>query len=163
MQQRSFGLVAEGLEKHSSVWSETLLTRAHHISHILCAISSKGNLQYLLSLEADLSDAPQDEVDGADESVAAASSDKEGEAGACELGIQYPRLQSIYSGKLNKQSIQVHIMYNIILNSMISLMTSHMKCRYRAGKVMLVQQTALYTITLLRHSGTGAMAAGSTR
>jgi hypothetical protein len=71
------------------------------------------------SLEADLADAAQEEEgDGAEESVAASAVDKEGEAGACELGIRYPTLQSIYAGKSNKQSIQVYDInlksYNII-------------------------------------------------
>jgi hypothetical protein len=35
-------------------------------------------------------------------SVAGSSIDKEGEAGACELGIRKPTLQAIYAGKLNK-------------------------------------------------------------
>ncbi len=57
------------------------------------------------------------------------SIDKEGEAGACELGIRYPTLQAIYAGKINKQSIQVistyDIIYNIICSYMISLLISH--------------------------------------
>ncbi len=53
---------------------------------VLWAHSSEGHLQYLLSLEADLADAAQDEGDGTDESVAATSNEKGGEAGACELG-----------------------------------------------------------------------------
>ena len=55
-----------------------------------------------------------DAVDCAEEPVSASTVDKEGEAGACELGIRYPTLQSIYAGKLTKQSIQVNIMYDII-------------------------------------------------
>ncbi len=49
--------------------------------------SSHGGLQYLLSLQADLADTAQGEGDGADESVASASIDNEGEASACVLGI----------------------------------------------------------------------------
>ena len=106
---------------------------------VLWAHSREGHLQYLRSLEADLADAAQDEGDVAEESVAASSIDKEGEAGACELGIRYPTLQSIYAGKLNKQSIQVNIIYDIIDLFMISLMISHMICRFRAEKPMLEQ------------------------
>ena len=84
---------------------------------VLRAHSREGHLQYLQSLEADLADAAQEEGDGAEESVAASAIDKEGEAGACELGIRYPTLQSIYAGKLNKQSIQVYIIYDIIYYS----------------------------------------------
>ena len=65
------------------------------------------------SLEADLADAAQEEDDDAQESAVASAVDKEGEAGACELGIRYPTLQCIYAGKSNKQSIQVNIMYDI--------------------------------------------------
>jgi hypothetical protein len=81
---------------------------------VLRAHSREGHLQYLWSLEADLADAAQEEGDGAEESVTASSIDREGEAGACELGIRYPTLQSIYAGKQNKQSIQVIIIYDII-------------------------------------------------
>ena len=81
---------------------------------VLRAHAREGHLQYLRSLEADLADAEQDEGDDAGESVPASSIDKEGEAGACELGIRYPTLQSIYAGKLNKQSIQANIIYDII-------------------------------------------------
>jgi hypothetical protein len=81
---------------------------------VLRAHSREGHLQYLRSLEADLADAAQEEEgDGAKKSVAASAVDGEGNAGACELGIQYPTLQSIYVGKSNKQSIQV---YDIISN-----------------------------------------------
>ena len=101
---------------------------------VLRAHSREGHLQYLRSLEADLADAAQDEGEVAEESVAASTIDKEGEAGSCELGIRYPTLQSIYAGKLNKQSIQVHIIYDII---MISLLISHMIYRCREEKPML--------------------------
>ncbi len=63
--------------------------------------------QYFRSLEANLADAEQDEGDDAGQSVPASSIDKEGEAGASELGTRYPTLQSIYAGKLNKQSIHI--------------------------------------------------------
>ena len=105
---------------------------------VLRAHSREGHLQYLRSLEADLADTVQDEGDSAGESVSASSVDKEGEAGACELGIRYPTLQSIYAGKFNKQSIQVQIICDIIDIYMISLMISYMKCRCRARKLMLV-------------------------
>ena len=81
---------------------------------VLRAHSREGHLQYLQSLEADLADAAQDEDEGAEESVSASTVDKECEAVACELGIRYPTLQSIYAGKMNKQSIQVYIMYDIL-------------------------------------------------
>ncbi len=81
---------------------------------VLRAHASKGHLQYLLSLEADLADAEQDQGDDTGESVPASSIDKEGEAGACKVGIRYRTLQSIYAGKLNKQSIQANIIYDII-------------------------------------------------
>ena len=81
---------------------------------VLRAHSREGHLQYLRSLEADLADAAQEEGDGAEESVAASAVDKECEAVACELGIRYPTLQSIYAGKLNKQSIQVNIIHDIM-------------------------------------------------
>ena len=104
---------------------------------VLRAHSREGHLQYLRSLEADLADAAaQDEGEDAEESVAVSSIDKEGEAGACELGIRYPTLQSILAGKLTKQSIQVHITYDIITLYMISYLMSYMMCRCRAGKPM---------------------------
>ncbi len=43
-------------------------------------------------------------------------------------------------------------MYDIIYSFMISLMITHMKCRCRAEKRMLVRETALYTITLQERS-----------
>ncbi len=48
-------------------------------------------------------------------STASFTVDREGEVGACELEIQYPSLalQSTYRGKLNKQSIQAQIMYDV--------------------------------------------------
>jgi hypothetical protein len=57
---------------------------------VLRAHSREGHLQCLLSLEADLSTAAQDKGDGGEESESVAGSciDKEGEAGACELGMQ---------------------------------------------------------------------------
>jgi hypothetical protein len=54
-----------------------------------------------LSLEAYLADAAQEEGDGAEESVPASAVEKECDAVACEVGILYPALQSIYAGKLN--------------------------------------------------------------
>jgi hypothetical protein len=81
---------------------------------VLRAHAREGHLQYLRSLEADLADAEQDEGEVAEESASASTVDKECEAGACELGIRYPTLQSIYAGKLNKQSIQANIIYDII-------------------------------------------------
>jgi hypothetical protein len=170
MQQRRFGLVAEGLDKLHALSVELLellkenmpegtggqkgwnFEKAHRILHkvrdiilfgwsenfshqgpehahihnckglasctnnkevylmVLRAHSREAHLQYLLSLEADLADEAQDEDEGAEESVSASTVDKECEAGACELRIRYPTLQSIYAGKLNKQSIQVYIM-----------------------------------------------------
>ena len=82
---------------------------------VLRAHSREGHLQYLKSLEADLADAAQEEDDDTQESVVASAVDKEGESGACELGIRYPTLQCIYAGKSNKQSIQVNIMYDIMV------------------------------------------------
>jgi hypothetical protein len=73
---------------------------------VLRAHSREGHLQYLRTLEADLADTAQEEDDGAEESVPASAVEKECDAVACELGIRYPTLQSIYAGKLNKQSIQ---------------------------------------------------------
>ena len=186
MQQRRFGLTAEGLEKlHARALSVELLEvlkenmpdrtggpqgwnfeKAHSILHkvrdillfgwsenfshqgpehghidnckrlanctnnkevyltVLRAHSREGHLQYLRSLEADLADAAQDEGDDAEEVVAASTVEKECEAGACELGIRYPTLQSIYAGKLNKQTIQVNIIYDIIVLFLISYMIS---------------------------------------
>ena len=80
--------------------------------------------------------AAQDEGEVAEESAAVSSIDNEGEAGACELGIRYPTLQFILAGKLTKQSIQVHITYDIITLYMISYMMSYMMGRCRAGKPM---------------------------
>ena len=80
--------------------------------------------------------AAQDEGEVAEESVAVSSIDREGEAGACELGIRYPTLQSILAGKLTRQSIQVHIAYDIITVYMISYLMSYMMGRCRAGKPM---------------------------
>ena len=81
---------------------------------VLRAHSREGHLQYLRSLEADLADAEQDEGEVAEESASTSTVDKECEAGACELGIRYQTLQSTYSGKLNKQSIQANVIYDII-------------------------------------------------
>jgi hypothetical protein len=88
---------------NKEVYLTVLRLRAH---------SREGHLQYLRSLEADMADAAQDEGDIAmiaEESVAATTIDKECEAGACELGIRYPTVQSILAGKLNKQSIHANI------------------------------------------------------
>jgi hypothetical protein len=94
---------------------------------VLRAHSHEGHLQYLRSLDADLADAAQEEGDGgAEESVPASSIDREGEAGACELWIRYPTLQSIYAGKQNKQCILVIIIYDIMFLFMISLLISYM-------------------------------------
>jgi hypothetical protein len=216
MQQRRFGLTAEGLEKLHTLSVELLellkenmpfrtggpegwnFEKAHSILHkvrdiilfgwsenfshqgpehghidnckrlanctnnkevyltVLRAHSREGHLQYLRSLETDMADAAQDEGDGAEELVASSSIDKEGEAGACELGIRYPTLQSIFAGKLNKQSIQVNIIYDIIIDIiilfMISIMISCMICRCRAEKLMPDQQTARHTIILRARS-----------
>ena len=89
-------------------------------------------MQYLKALEADLADAAPEDGDGAEESVSAATVDNECEAVSCELGIRYPTLQSISAGKLNKQSIQVNIIYDIIVIFLISFMISHMICKCRA-------------------------------
>jgi hypothetical protein len=76
--------------------------------------------------------AVQDEGYGAEESESAVGSsiEKEGEAGACDLGIRYITLQAIYAGKLNRQSIQVistdDIMSDIITFFVISLLISPM-------------------------------------
>ena len=115
---------------------------------VLRAHSREGHLQYLRSLEADLADAAQDEGNGGEEGVAAYTVDtgKECEAVACELGIRYPTLQSIYAGKLNKQSIQVNIIYDIIVIFLISFMISHMICRCREEKPMQAQLITMLTI-----------------
>jgi hypothetical protein len=105
-----------------------------------------------ITKEADLADAAEDESDCAEESVSASSVDKEGEADACELGIRYPTLQSMDAGKLTKQSIQVYIMYDVMYSFMISSVITHIKCRRRAEKRMLVRETPLYTITLQERS-----------
>ena len=213
MQQRRFGLTAEGLDKlhalsvellellkdkmpyrtggpegwnfekaHSILrdillfgWSENFSHQGPEHGHIdnckrlanctnnkevyltvLRAHAREGHLQYLRSLEADLADAAQDDACGdvaeESESVAASTIDKECEAGACELGIRYPTLQSIYAGKLNKQSIQVNIMYDIIVLFMIFVLISYMICRCRAEKHMPEQQTAPLTIILRARS-----------
>ena len=119
---------------------------------VLRAHSREGHLQYLRSLEADLADAAQEEDDAAEESVAASAVDKEGEAGSCELGIRYPTLQSIYAGKLNKQSIQVNIIHDIMCWYMISCLISCMIYRCREEKRMPELQTAMHTITMLARS-----------
>ncbi len=55
---------------------------------VLQAHSSKGHLQYLRSLEADLAGSAQvDGKDAAEECLAASSVDKDVDACACELGI----------------------------------------------------------------------------
>ena len=72
------------------------------------------------ALEADLADKAQEEDDGAEESVSAAAVEKECDAVACELGIRYPTLQSIYAGKLNKQSIQVSFGHSVALSGSVS-------------------------------------------
>ncbi len=68
----------------------------------------------LADAEADLADAEQDGGEDAADAMAESAVDKDCEATACELGIRYPTLQSIYAGKLNKQSIQANIIYDII-------------------------------------------------
>ena len=119
---------------------------------VLRAHSREGHLQYLRTLEADLADTAQEEDDGAEESVPASAVEKECDAVACELGIRYPTLQSIYAGKLNKQSIQVNIIYDIMFCIMISYLISCMIYRCREEKRMLEQQTAMLTITILARS-----------
>ncbi len=47
--------------------------------------------------------------------MSASAVDKECEAGACELGISYPTMQSIYAVKFNKQSIQANIIIIILV------------------------------------------------
>jgi hypothetical protein len=79
---------------------------------ILCIISNMVSWLYY--------DIIYYEGDGAEVSLSASIVDREGEAGACELWIWYTKLQSIYAWKLNKQSIQVYIMYDIIKILMIS-------------------------------------------
>jgi hypothetical protein len=89
---------------------------------------------------------------GAEESVPASAVEKECDAVACELGILYPTmptLQSIYARKLNKQSIQGNIIYDIMFCTMISYLISCMIYRCREGKRMQEQQTAMHTITVL--------------
>jgi hypothetical protein len=56
----------------------------------------------------------------------AGSSDKEGETGVCELGIKYPILQAIYAGELNRQSIQVISMNDIIYDLIVCYMISYL-------------------------------------
>ena len=124
-----------------------------YIFTVLRAHSREGHLQYLQSLEADLADSAQvDGEDAAEESVAASSVDKDVDACSCELGIRYPTLQAILTGKLNKQSIQANIMYSIIVLFMISLVISPMIYRYRAGKPMQELQKGHHTIILLARS-----------
>ncbi len=53
------------------------------------------------------------------------SIDKKCEASACELGIRYPTLQAIYAGKLNRQTIQVISMYDIIYDMIVRYMISY--------------------------------------
>jgi hypothetical protein len=106
---------------------------------VLRAHAREGHLQYLKALEADLADAAPEDGDGAEESVSAATVDNECEAVSCELGIRYPTLQSISAGKLNKQSIQVNIIYDIICLFMISLVISYLIYRCRAEKPMQAQ------------------------
>ena len=84
--------------------------------------------------------------------MAASAVDREGEAGAYELGIRYPTLQSIYAGKLNKLSIQVNIMCDIINIYVISYLISYMIYRFRDEKLMQEQLTAMSTITILARS-----------
>jgi hypothetical protein len=74
------------------------------------------------------------------------------DAVACELGIRCPTLQSIYAGKLNKQSIQVNIIYDIMFCIMISYLISWMINRCRDEKRMLEQQTTIHTTTMLARS-----------
>jgi hypothetical protein len=78
--------------------------------------------------------------------------DKECEAGVCELGIRYPTLQYIYAGKLNKKSIQVNIIYDIMFCNMISYLISCMIHRSGEEKRMPEQQTAMHIITMLARS-----------
>jgi hypothetical protein len=86
----------------------------------------EGHLQYLRNLEADLMDADQadSEPQAADtsESTRHLSNDKN-DGISCELGIRYPTLQAILSGKKNVQITTVcsDSIYEIVylLHSMI--------------------------------------------
>ena len=71
---------------------------------------NKGHLQYLHQLQADL--AGEEEIEP--EVVKASLSEDwlaRNDAISCELGIRYPVLQAILSGRKNHQSLMVHIHY----------------------------------------------------
>jgi hypothetical protein len=89
----------------------------------------EGHLQYLRNLEADLMDADQADSEpqaaDASESTFYLSNDKN-DGISCELGIRYPTLQAILSGKKNVQITTVcsdssdsiyelvHLLHNMI-------------------------------------------------
>jgi hypothetical protein len=77
----------------------------------------EGHLQYLKQLESDLIEC------GDDNSQAGASpessTNRKNEAISCELGIRYPTLQAIMSGKKNIQTTKVNSLNIYIVTYMI--------------------------------------------
>jgi len=69
-------------------------------------------LQYLRNLEVDVADADSSEDDLSLERLTELEADKN-DGISCELGIRYPTLQSIMSGRKNHLSIQVNIAWYI--------------------------------------------------
>jgi len=69
-------------------------------------------MQYLRNLEVDMADANGSEDDLSLERVTELEADKN-DGISCELGIRYPTLQSIMSGRKNHLSIQVNIAWYI--------------------------------------------------
>ena len=70
-------------------------------------------MQYLRNLEVDMADANGSEDDLSLERVTELEADKN-DGISCELGIRYPTLQSILSGRRNHLSIQVYILYSML-------------------------------------------------
>ena len=71
-----------------------------------------GHIQYLHNLQVDLEDAEgTKDDDGTDLKDLIADKD---DGISCELGIRYPMLQAIQSGKQNHQTIQVECIWRVI-------------------------------------------------
>jgi hypothetical protein len=75
----------------------------------------EGHLQYLRQLESDLIECGDD--DSGDRP--ASSEIRKNEAISCELGIRYPTLQAIMSGKKNIQTTKVNSLNIYIVTYMI--------------------------------------------
>lgn len=80
----------------------------------------EGHLQYIQMMETDVRDCILDvepDLQDEDDSLGSKIVDKN-ESISCDLGIRYPTLQAILSGKKNIQTTHVHTLQNILDNTM---------------------------------------------